>query len=85
MVDRLSYIFPERQPGQGLQIRWAIRTEATQDLGSVHVTFSGIEIDSFCFVEPWPKARFRHGKHFMDSRFRLEAVDDTVQQRLKVF
>ena len=77
--------FPERQPGQGLQIRWAIRTEATQDLGIVHVTFSGTEIDSFRFEEPWPKARFRHGKHFMDSRFRLEAVDDTVQQKFKVF
>ena len=28
-------VFPERQPGQGLQTRWAIRTEATQDLGTV--------------------------------------------------
>jgi hypothetical protein len=76
--------FTERQPGQGPQIRWAVRTEAAQDLEAVHVTFMGTEIDSFRFETAWPKTRFRHnGRHFMDKHFHLEAVDDT--QRVKVF
>ena len=76
--------FTERRPGQGLQTRWAVRTEAAQDLGTVHVNFVGTEIDSFRFEMAWPKARFRHdGRHFMDKRFRLEVVNNT--QRVKVF
>jgi hypothetical protein len=31
--------FPQRQPGQDPQMRWAVATEPTQDLGVVHVTF----------------------------------------------
>ena len=65
-------------------MRWAVRTEAAQDLGTVHVNFVGTEIDSFRFETAWPKARFRHdGRHFMDKRFRLEVVNNT--QRVKVF
>ena len=75
--------FPQRQPDQGPQIRWAVATESTPDLGVVHVTFSGTEIDSFRFEEAWPKARFRHGRHFMDKCFQLEPVDDT--RKVKVF
>jgi hypothetical protein len=75
--------FPQRQPGQGPQMRWAVATESTQDLGVVHVTFSGTEIDSFRFEEAWPKARFRRGSHFMDERFMLKAVDES--QKVKVF
>ena len=77
--------FPERQPGQGLQMRWAVKTEAAKDLGTVHVTFAGTEIESFRFETAWPRARFRHGRHFMDDRFRLKAVDDSVEPKFKVF
>ena len=49
----------------------------------MHITFAGVDIDSFLFDQPWPKARFRQGRHFMDERFRLEAVDDT--RKVKVF
>ena len=75
--------FPEKRPGLGPQIRWAVKTVAEEDLGTVHITFVGIDIDSFRFDQPWPKARFRQGRHFMDERFRLEAVDDT--RKVKVF
>ena len=68
--------FLQRQPGQGPQMRWAVATESTQDLGVVHVSFSGIEIDSFRFEAAWPKARFCRGTHFMDKRFMLKAVDE---------
>ena len=75
--------FPQRQPGQGPQIRWAVATESTPDLGVVHVSFSGTEIDSFRFETEWPKARFRQGRHFMDKRFQLEPVDAT--KKVKIF
>ena len=64
-------------------MRWAVATEPTQDLGVVHVTFSGTEIDSFRFEAAWPKARFRRGTHFMDKRFMLKAVDES--QKVNVF
>jgi len=85
-ADRRSF-FPTRQPGQGLQPRWAIQTTRAQDLGSVCVTFVGTSIDSFRFEDAWPKARFRQGScsHFMSSRFRLQAVDDTQPNKFKVF
>jgi hypothetical protein len=74
--DRRSF-FPARPHGQGQQMRWAVRTEDTQDLGVVHVTFVGVDIVSFRFEQAWPRARFRHSKHFMPARYALEAVDDT--------
>ena len=80
--DRRSF-FPSRPHGQGQQMRWAVRTEDTQDLGVVHVTFVGVDIVSFCFEQAWPRARFRHSKHFMPARYALEAVDDT--RPVKIF
>ena len=64
-------------------MRWAVRTEDTQDLGVVHVTFMGVDVVSFRFEQAWPRARFRHSKHFMPARYALEAVDDT--RPVKIF
>jgi hypothetical protein len=64
-------------------MRWAVRTEDTQDLGVVHVTFVGFDIVSFRFEQAWPRARFRHSKNFMPARYALEAVDDT--RPVKIF
>ena len=85
-ADRRTF-FPTDQPGQGLQHRWAIQTTRAQDLGTVHVTFRGSDVESFRFEEAWPRARFRHTlcRHFMSARFQLKAVDDTQPQKFKVF
>ena len=83
MVFRPPRLFPARPHGQGQQMRWAVRTEDTQDLGVVHVTFVGVDIVSFRFEQAWPHARFRHSKHFMPARYVLEAIDYT--RRVKIF
>ena len=51
--------FPKKRPGQGPQIRWAVKSVAKEDLGSVHIMSDGINIDSFLFDQPWQKARSR--------------------------
>ena len=80
--DRRSF-FPSRPHGQGHQMRWAVKTEDTQDLGAVHVTFVGLDIVSFHFEQAWPRARFRHLSHFMPARYALEAVDEA--RPVKIF
>ena len=51
-----------------------------KDFGVVTVSFSGPVIDAVCFEEPWPRARFREGRHFMDSNmgFLLPLVEGST-------
>jgi hypothetical protein len=72
--DRRIFFPSDSSDGQGLAIRWGVITREAHDLGSVVVTFAGDRIASFRFAQPWPNARFRPGKHLMDSRFSLPTV-----------
>jgi hypothetical protein len=83
--DRRTFFSDLRQSGQGLPIKWGIATRDSHDLGTVHITFQGDHIVSFRFMQAWPAARFRPGRHFMDSRFRLPAVDNPDDRSRKIF
>jgi hypothetical protein len=77
-ADRRTF-FPEiRGEGVGFGVRWGVQTERVQDLGCVHVSFIGPLIDAIRFEEPWPAARFREGKHFMDDRFMLPLAEGST-------
>jgi hypothetical protein len=92
--DDRRIFFPERADrGQGLPIGWGMTTKEAHDLGSVVINFEGDRIISFRFSQPWPLARFRPGRHFMDDRFSLEALplqgqaptDGSRDRRVKIF
>jgi hypothetical protein len=55
-----------------------VQTERVQDLGCVHISFVGPQIDAIRFEEPWPAARFREGRHFMDDRFMLPLAEGST-------
>ncbi len=55
------------------------------DLGAVYITFEGDSIVSFRFMDAWPTARFRPGRHFMDARFKLPVVDGSEERSVKIF
>ena len=38
----------------------------SKDFGVIVLSFSGPTIDAVRFEEPWPRARFREDRHFMD-------------------
>ena len=59
-------------------MRWGVCTVNAKDLGPVTVSFSGPFIDAIRFVSPWPAARFREGRHFMDERFRLPLAEGST-------
>ena len=48
------------------------------DLGAVCVSFTGPDIDSIRFADPWPVGRFREGRHFMDERFTLPLAEGST-------
>ncbi len=41
-------------------------------------SFSGNAIDNVRFKDPWPTARFRDGRHFMDKRFKLPLFEGST-------
>ena len=55
-----------------------MQTERVQDLGCVHISFVGPLIEAIRFEEPWPAARFREGRHFMDDRFMLPLAEGST-------
>eukprot|EP00291_Cryptomonas_curvata_P000689 CAMPEP_0172182580 /NCGR_PEP_ID=MMETSP1050-20130122/18478_1 /TAXON_ID=233186 /ORGANISM="Cryptomonas curvata, Strain CCAP979/52" /LENGTH=697 /DNA_ID=CAMNT_0012856041 /DNA_START=843 /DNA_END=2939 /DNA_ORIENTATION=+ len=77
--DRRSF-FPDLPPGQPSGLRWAVQTVRNKDFGVVTVSFSGPVIDAVRFEEPWPRARFREGRHFVDDKigFRLALVEGST-------
>jgi hypothetical protein len=77
--DRRSFL-PDLLPDQSSGLRWAVQTARSKDFGVVVVSFSGPAIDAVSFEEPWPRARFREGRHFMDDKmgFRLPLVEGST-------
>ena len=57
-----------------------MQTVRNKDFGVVTVSFSGPVIDAVRFEEPWPRARFREGRHFMDDKigFRSSLVEGST-------
>jgi hypothetical protein len=49
-----------------------------QDLGCILISFVGPLIEAIRFEEPWPAARSRKGKHFMDDRFMLPLAEGST-------
>ena len=76
-ADRGTF-FPELPVQAEGSMRWGVRTVNAKDLGPVTVSFSGPFIDAIRFVSPWPAARFREGRHFMDERFRLPLAEGST-------
>jgi hypothetical protein len=77
-ADRRTFFPLLGGEGVGFGVRWGVQTERVQDLGCVHISFVGPQIDAIRFEEPWPAARFREGRHFMDDRFMLPLAEGST-------